>query len=117
MAWARTQWESGGVVPHYLTVALNQKGLSGPGVDIACGAAEPDVNQWEAGVKYPTWSQLLKTAALCEVSPAALVRRPTVLEDRDRLPAPPTAYMGRCAPYSSPVMEFASDAVAAVLVP
>ncbi|MCT6735496.1 hypothetical protein [Rhodococcus qingshengii] len=115
-AWARSQWEAGGVVPYYLTSAMDRKGLSGPSVDIDCGAAEPAVNEWEAGTRYPTWEQLLKAATLCEVSPAALVRRPTDPEMAARFPTPPTVYLGRCASHQRPcIMEFTEDAVAAVV--
>ena len=117
MAWARSQWEAGHVVPYYLTSAFNLKGLTGPSVDIACGAQEPDVDQWEAGIKYPTWEQLLKTAELCEVSPAALMRRPVDIAERQRLPKPPTVYLGRCLGGRPCFMTFTAEAIAAVVPP
>lgn len=36
---------------------------------MACGAAEPDVDQWEAGVLVPTRAQVLALARLTEFPP------------------------------------------------
>ena len=59
---ARDAWERGQVVPHRITIALGD--LEGPGVDEACGAREPAVDEWEAGTRYPSWEQLLALADL-----------------------------------------------------
>lgn len=59
---AHEAWRLGKVVPHRITIALGD--LEGPGVDEACGAREPAVDEWEAGVRYPTWEQLLLLAEL-----------------------------------------------------
>lgn len=64
VARARSNWESGLVVPWRITVALDAMGLYGPEVDEACGAQEPDVDRWEAGELYPTWEQLVALADL-----------------------------------------------------
>lgn len=61
---ARERWERGQVVPHRITLALDIHQLYGPEVDIACGATEPAVDEWEAGIRYPTWEQLLALAEL-----------------------------------------------------
>lgn len=71
---ARTRWEAGLVVPHFITVTLDAQGLYGPEVDEACGAHEPDVDRWEAGELYPSWPQLCALAELCEVTPGFFVR-------------------------------------------
>jgi hypothetical protein len=60
-------------VPWRITVVLDAKGLYGPEVDEACGAAEPDVDLWEAGVLYPTWEQVQRLAELCGVTPRFLM--------------------------------------------
>lgn len=54
---AYRQWNAGLLVPARITTALDAMGLDGPEVDAACGAAEPDVDRWEAGELYPTWEQ------------------------------------------------------------
>jgi hypothetical protein len=80
-------WQAGELRPYRITWALNAKGLFGPEVDAACGAAEPDVDLWEAGKLYPTWEQVLllaeltgKTARfLCIPDPAPLTGADTSL--------------------------------------
>lgn len=54
----RRRFDAGLLVPYRITLALDANGLYGPEVDEACGAAEPDVDHWEAGELYPTWEQL-----------------------------------------------------------
>lgn len=71
---ARRRYDAGLVVPHFITMALDAQGLFGPKVDEACGAHEPDVDQWEAGDLYPSWPQLCALAELCGVTPAWFVR-------------------------------------------
>ena len=46
------------VNPRRITMALDMAGAEGPEVDIACGAAEPAVDNWEAGIEVPTARQL-----------------------------------------------------------
>lgn len=111
--WARRQWEQGHVVPAYLTCAFDSRGLSGPEVDLACGAEEPDVDRWEAGTKYPTWAQVLRAADLCRVSPAALMRPSSDPAERARLPKPLHVPFSRCG--QDPIMAFTAEAVAAVV--
>jgi hypothetical protein len=60
----RDRWRRGLVVPHRITLALDIRELYGLQVDQSCGTKEPDVDQWEAGEKYPTWEQLLALADL-----------------------------------------------------
>lgn len=55
---AHALWAEGKLIPHRITMALDLRKLYGPEVDAACGAAEPDVDRWEAGELYPTWEQL-----------------------------------------------------------
>lgn len=51
-------WAAGHVRPYVLTIALDLAGLEGPEVDSELGGAEPMVDEWEAGLRYPTWEQL-----------------------------------------------------------
>ncbi|PZU04736.1 MAG: hypothetical protein DI630_00470 [Gordonia sp. (in: high G+C Gram-positive bacteria)] len=60
-------WRSGKLVPWYITRELNRGGHNGPQVDIACGASEPDVDNWELGHLYPTWDQTVALAQLVNV--------------------------------------------------
>lgn len=57
-------WRSGLVVPWRITFALDFRELCGPDVDIACGAEEPAVDEWETGKRYPTFEQLVALANL-----------------------------------------------------
>lgn len=66
---ARTEWAAGHVYPHRITQALNIRNLDGPEVDRACGVEEPAVDEWEQGVRYPTWEQLLALARLTGFDP------------------------------------------------
>lgn len=68
-------WLAGELKPHLITMALDARGLHGPQVDIECGAAEPDVDLWEAGKLYPTWKQLLLLAELTGNTPRFLCSR------------------------------------------
>lgn len=61
---AHAAWRRGLVAPWRITLALDQGNHGGPEVDIACGTAEPAVDQWEAGIRYPTFEQLLLLADL-----------------------------------------------------
>jgi len=69
-------WRAGKVVPYRITIALDAQGLEGPEVDTACGGAEPDVDMWEAGTKYPTWEQLKLLAELTGVTPEYFLFEP-----------------------------------------
>jgi hypothetical protein len=66
--------QGGRVVPARITIALDLCGLDGPGVDAACGAAEPDVDLWELGLAVPTADQVVKLAALTGFGPAYFYR-------------------------------------------
>jgi hypothetical protein len=68
-------WRAGELRPYRITIALDARGLYGPEVDEACGAAEPDVDLWEAGKLYPTWEQVLLLAKLTGVTPRLLCTR------------------------------------------
>lgn len=70
---AHERWERGQVVPHRITLALNIRELYGPEVDAACGVAEPAVDEWEAGTRYPTWEQLLALAELTGYAPGFFI--------------------------------------------
>jgi hypothetical protein len=50
-------------------MALDLRSLHGPEVDTACKAVEPEVDQWEAGERYPTWEQLRALADLTGFTP------------------------------------------------
>lgn len=63
----RQAWAAGHVRPYRITMALDRRSLYGPGVDEACGVAEPAVDMWEAGTLYPSWEQLCALADLCGV--------------------------------------------------
>lgn len=65
----RAEWAVGHLYPHRITQALDIRNLDGPEVDHACGAEEPAVDEWEQGVRYPTWEQLLKLARLTGFDP------------------------------------------------
>lgn len=69
MEQARADWLAGRVVPHRITQALDIRNLDGPEVDRACGVEEPAVDEWEQGIRYPTWEQLLKLAKLTDFDP------------------------------------------------
>lgn len=66
---ALPRWRRGELVPHRITLLLDANALYGPEVDQACGAAEPAVDEWEAGTRYPEWSQLIALARLVDASP------------------------------------------------
>jgi hypothetical protein len=55
---------TGKVVPARITIALDIRGLEGREVDVACGAAEPDVDMWELGLAAPTAEQVRLLAEL-----------------------------------------------------
>ncbi len=63
---AQEAWRRGQVIPHRITTALDLRALYGPEVDAACGVQEPAVDEWEEGVRYPTWEQLLALAELTD---------------------------------------------------
>lgn len=56
--------DRGELKPWRVTMALNLRQLYGPEVDTACDAAEPDVDDWEAGTLYPRWEQVVLLAKL-----------------------------------------------------
>lgn len=62
----RERWllQFGRPVPARITLALDIQGLEGPEVDVACGAAEPDVDLWECGELQPTAEQVRLLSAL-----------------------------------------------------
>lgn len=66
MTGTRDRWARGLTVPYRITLALDIRQLYGPQVDAACGAKEPDVDQWETGEKYPTWEHLQLLAELTQ---------------------------------------------------
>lgn len=62
-------WRSGALIPQRITFALNLCGLYGPEVDRLCEAAEPEVDEWEAGTRYPRLVQLRALADLTGMHP------------------------------------------------
>lgn len=84
---ARRDWKAGHVQPWRITQALDAAGLWGPEVDEKCGGAEPMVDEWEEGARYPTFEQLLELAALTGVTPAMFMVRP----GQDPIPAKATS--------------------------
>ena len=105
-------WRAGEFRPHIATFAMDRFNLAGPEVDEACGAAEPDVDLWEAGKRYPTWEQLLKLAALTKITPVFLVR------GDEPIPWWETTMRFHCSPDRErvpPVRRCEPDAVAAVV--
>lgn len=72
---AYEQWATGALAPYRITRALDAAELYGPDVDIACGAQEPAVDEWEAGTRYPSFEQLLALAALTHQSPDSFTAR------------------------------------------
>jgi hypothetical protein len=79
---ARAGWRLGLLAPWRITAALDLGGHHGPDVDTACGAREPEVDEWEAGTRYPTFEQLLLLAELTGRSPAWFVRLGEPIEAR-----------------------------------
>lgn len=77
---AELRWGIGEVVPFRITQALDGAGLFGPEVDVACGAVEPAVDEWEAGVRYPTFEQLLLLAELTGHDPEWFFGRDSEVE-------------------------------------
>lgn len=57
---------TGRPVPARITMALDLRGLDGPGVDIACGTVEPYVDLWECGLEVPTAEQVRLLAELTQ---------------------------------------------------
>lgn len=95
----REAWRTGHLQPFIITQVLDMRGLYGPGVDEACGVREPAVDQWEAGILYPSYEQVLALAMLTATTPAFLVtpHEPIGFEDtsmrfhlrkRDKRPPP-----------------------------
>jgi len=78
-------WAAGQLVPHRITMALDMNGLQGPEVDRLCEAEEPEVDEWEAGLRYPRLVQVRALADLCDVHPLWFFRQYD--QDRGREPA------------------------------
>lgn len=53
-----------GITPSRITMALDAGDHYGPEVDVACGGAEPMVDEWEAGLRQPTAEQVELLAEL-----------------------------------------------------
>ena len=71
---SQPKWARGELVPHRITLLLDARGLYGPDVDLACGAVEPAIDEWEAGTRYPTWPQLVALARLVDALPGFFFR-------------------------------------------
>ncbi len=75
-------WRLGYVAPWRITAALDAGGHEGAGVDAACGAEEPAVDEWEAGKRYPTFEQLQLLSELTGFSVDWFVRGDEPLDIR-----------------------------------
>lgn len=53
------QWRAGRLCPAAIRLHMDARGAEGPEVDVACLVAEPAVDEWELGIRYPTWEQTL----------------------------------------------------------
>jgi len=82
----RALWSAGALVPYRITKALDANGLYGPEVDRLCEAEEPEVDEWEAGTRYPRLVQVRALADLCDVHPLWFFR--TTTQDDGRLTSP-----------------------------
>lgn len=112
-------WAAGHVIPDRITTALDANALYGPEVDRACGVEEPAVDEWEAGVRYPSWEQLQALAALCGVTtsiftidPQVTFTGPVIICDRSKRKNGCQFVERR-----NPVMEFTAEAIAAANLP
>lgn len=105
---AYEQWATGALAPYRITRALDAAELYGPDVDIACGAREPAVDDWEAGTRYPSFEQLHTTA------PPKLSRRNTldrmlsIFSSKNRSPSTRSRRGGS----SSPLMRYLAGSAA-----
>lgn len=108
---AYRDWLAGHVQPWRISQALDSAGLWGPEVDEKCGGTEPMVDEWEEGVRYPTWEQLVKLAALVEVTPAMFMVRP----GQDPIPAKTTSmrFHADIEDETEPKLAFTPEAIAA----
>ena len=50
-------------VPGRITMVLDSLGVHGPSVDAHLGGSQPMVDEWEVGVRVPTWDQMLLLSA------------------------------------------------------
>jgi hypothetical protein len=70
-------------VPARITEALDLRKMDGPEVDLACGAQEPDVDDWEAARKVPSHEQIILLAELTRF-PVSFFYRPVSDAERAR---------------------------------
>lgn len=111
-------WAAGHVIPDRITTALDAHALYGPEVDAACGVEEPAVDEWEAGIRYPSWEQLQALAELCHVTtsvftvePQAILTGPVFICDRSK------RKNGCQVVTLTPVLTFTAEALAAANLP
>lgn len=64
MTWYSAQFARRTPNRKRITIALDIAGLYGPEVDRALGGEEPMVDEWEAGIRVPTFAQVEALAAL-----------------------------------------------------
>lgn len=108
---AHSRWEHGLVAPWRITYALDVGEHHGAEVDIACGAVEPAVDEWESGVRYPTFEQLVLLSELTGFAVAWFVRDEEPLDIRSTsMWTHMTARERRR--WKGPVLQFHEDAVA-----
>ncbi|WP_043736172.1 hypothetical protein [Nocardia asiatica] len=99
-------WAAGQLIPYLITLALGDR--HGPGVDIACGAAEPAVDRWELGQLYPSWAQTQALAQLTGWSVPSLCRSVTAA-------GPLCATTAKALAGPPPILRFDPEAVVATL--
>jgi hypothetical protein len=102
-------WRAGRVIPYRITLALDAADLHGPTVDEMLGGAEPMVDEWEAGIRYPSWKQLVALAELTRKTPRFFAaREPMIDPARTSL----RFHGADAAMFPPPVWEFTPDAIA-----
>ena len=111
-------WAAGHVIPDRITTALDAKALYGPEVDRACGVEEPAVDEWEAGIRYPTWEQLQALAALCEVTTSVFTFEPQVTFTGPVIICDRSKRKNGCQVVTrTPILAFTPEAIAAANLP
>jgi hypothetical protein len=70
------QFDGQDAIPYRITMALDLRQMYGPGVDEACGVAEPAVDRWESGDERPTPKQVQRLAVLTDMPLGFFYLRP-----------------------------------------
>lgn len=109
-AEARQGWETGAIVPHCITSALDLSGRRREALSAACGVPNETLQAWEAGIVYPTWDQLVALARETGVHPAFFAKAASSL---DLISATLTMTLDIAEPQSEPIHCFTDAALAA----